>query len=32
MGDGIYILGAGMIRFSKYPEKSVKQMTAEALD
>jgi len=32
MGDDIYILGAGMIRFSKYPEKSVKQMTAEALD
>jgi len=27
----VYIIGVGMIRFTKYPEKSIKQMTLEAL-
>lgn len=31
MGDDVYILGTGMIRFSKYLEKGVKQLTGEAL-
>ncbi len=31
MSDDVYILGVGMIRFKKYPEKSIKQMTAEAV-
>lgn len=31
MGDDVYILGIGMIRFSKYLEKGVKQLTGEAL-
>jgi len=31
MGDKVYILGVGMIRFNKYPDKSIKQMTAEAV-
>lgn len=31
MSDNVYILGAGMIRFNKYPEKSVKQLAAEGL-
>lgn len=31
MADDVYILGVGMIRFKKYPEKSIKQMTAEAV-
>jgi acetyl-CoA acetyltransferase len=31
MSDDVYILGVGMIRFMKYPEKSIKQMTAEAV-
>jgi acetyl-CoA acyltransferase len=31
MSDNVYILGAGMIRFTKHPDKTVKQMTAEAL-
>ncbi len=31
MENGVYVLGSGMIRFNKYPEKSVKQMTAEAV-
>jgi acetyl-CoA acetyltransferase len=31
MSDNVFILGAGMIRFNKYPDKSVKQMTAEAM-
>ena len=30
MGDDVYILGVGMIRFNRYPEKSIKAMTAEA--
>jgi acetyl-CoA acetyltransferase len=30
--DDVYIVGVGMIRFGKYPEKSVKQMTAEVMD
>ncbi len=32
MGEDVYIVGVGMIRFGKYPEKSIKQMTAEVLD
>lgn len=32
MSDNVYILGVGMIRFNKYPDKSVKQMAGEALD
>jgi acetyl-CoA acetyltransferase len=31
MGDEVYILGIGMIRFQKYPELSIKQMTAGAM-
>ena len=31
MSDNVYILGTGMIRFNKYPEKNIKQMTAEAM-
>ena len=31
MADDVFILGVGMIRFKKYPEKSIKQMTAEAM-
>ena len=31
MADDVFILGVGMIRFKKYPEKSIKQMTAEAV-
>jgi acetyl-CoA acyltransferase len=31
MSDDVFVLGAGMIRFNKYPDKSVKQMTAEAM-
>jgi acetyl-CoA acetyltransferase len=31
MSDDVYILGVGMIRFKKYPEKSIKQLTAEAV-
>lgn len=30
--DDVYIVGVGMIRFGKYPEKSVKQLTAEVMD
>jgi len=30
--NGVYILGTGMIRFNKYPEKDLKQMTAEAME
>jgi acetyl-CoA acyltransferase len=32
MADDVYILGVGMIRFKKYPELSIKQMTAEAVE
>ncbi|MEW6443940.1 MAG: thiolase family protein [bacterium] len=32
MGDDIFIIGTGMIRFSKYLEKGVKQLTGEALE
>ena len=32
MSDNVYILGVGMIKFGKYFEKSIKQMTGEALD
>ena len=31
MRDDVYIVGVGMIRFSRYPEKSIKTMTAEAV-
>ena len=31
MSDDVYILGSGMIRFNKYPEKNIKQMAAEAM-
>jgi len=31
MKDDVYILGIGMTRFAKYPEKSVKQLAAEAV-
>ncbi|MGQ9536701.1 MAG: thiolase family protein [Actinomycetota bacterium] len=32
MGNDVYILGVGMIRFGKYADKSIKQLTAEALE
>ena len=32
MGEEVYVLGVGMIRFGKYPEKSVKELTADALE
>jgi len=32
MSETVYILGAGMIRFAKHPDKTVKQMTAEAVN
>lgn len=32
MSDDVYILGVGMIRFGKYAEKSIKQLTAEAVE
>jgi acetyl-CoA acyltransferase len=31
MNEQVYILGIGMIRFGKYAEKSIKQLTAEAM-
>jgi acetyl-CoA acetyltransferase len=31
MSENVYILGAGMIRFTKHPDKTVKQMTEEAI-
>ncbi|MDI6873634.1 thiolase family protein [Candidatus Solincola sp.] len=31
MGNDVYILGVGMIRFGKYAERSVKQLVAEAM-
>lgn len=30
--EDVYIIGVGMFRFGKYPEKGIKQMTAEVLD
>ena len=30
--EDVYIIGVGMFRFGKYPEKSIKQMTAEVID
>jgi acetyl-CoA acyltransferase len=30
--EDVYIIGVGMFRFGKYPEKSIKQMTAEVLE
>ncbi len=30
--DDVYIIGVGMLRFGKYPEKSIKQMTQEVVD
>ena len=32
MSEDVYIVGVGMIRFNKYPEKTIKQMTAEAVE
>ena len=32
MSDSIYIIGVGMIKFGKYLEKGVKDLTGEALD
>jgi acetyl-CoA acetyltransferase len=32
MSDSVYILGVGMIKFGKYLEKGVKDLTGEALD
>lgn len=32
MGDDVYIIGVGMIKFGKYLDKSIKQMTGEALE
>ena len=32
MPDDVYIAGIGMTRFAKYPDKSVKQLAADALD
>ncbi|MDD3717302.1 MAG: thiolase family protein [Actinomycetota bacterium] len=32
MSDNVYILGVGMVRFKKYPEKTIKMLTAEALE
>jgi len=32
MGQEVYIIGVGMIRFGKYPEKSVKEMTADTIE
>jgi acetyl-CoA acetyltransferase len=32
MSDDVYILGIGMVRFQKYPDKSIKQLTAEAIE
>ena len=32
MPDNVYIVGIGMTRFAKHPDKSVKQLAAEALD
>ncbi len=31
MNDGIFVAGVGMIRFDKHPDKSIKQMAAEAV-
>jgi acetyl-CoA acetyltransferase len=30
--EDVYIIGVGMFRFGKYPEKSIKQMTAEVVE
>ena len=32
MSDDVFILGVGMIRFGKYAEASIKQLTAEAVE
>lgn len=32
MGEEVYIIGVGMIRFGKHPEKSVKELTAEVME
>ena len=32
MSENIYIIGVGMIKFGKYLEKSIKQLTGEALE
>jgi acetyl-CoA acetyltransferase len=31
MGEEVYVLGVGMIRFGKHPQKSVKNLTADAV-
>ncbi len=30
--ENIYIIGSGMIRFNKYPDKTVKTMAEEAIN
>ena len=30
--EDVYIIGVGMFRFGKYPDKSIKQMTAEVVE
>ena len=32
MSDKVYVIGVGMTKFGKFLEKSIKQMTGEALD
>ena len=32
MGDGVYIIGVGMIKFGKYLHRGIKQLTGEVLD
>jgi acetyl-CoA acyltransferase len=32
MSDNVYILGIGMTRFAKYPEKGVKQLAADGFE
>ena len=32
MGEEVYVIGVGMIRFGKHPEKSVKELTADAME
>ena len=30
--DNVYVIGVGMIRFNKYPDKTVRGMAHEAID
>lgn len=32
MSDDVYVINAGMIRFDKYPDKSIKEMAAEVVE